>query len=118
MSVVAFVVIFGAMLIYIMPDFEPPRHNVNVKRMSFQEQKEAAIRYASEEYKLLQSEGKDFSSGPCIAENIISGWSVDVVHLPRIALDDLSSNQCQRPRKSKKQHLIELSVDGDLVRVQ
>ncbi len=83
-----------------------------------QSQKEQVIREASELFTQKKEAGMDFSSGPCLAEEIMSGWSVDIVHLPRTSEDDLPKNQCQYFRKGKTVHFIELSLDGDLVRAR
>lgn len=82
------------------------------------QQKEAAIREASELFRMKRDEGMDFSNGPCLAEDIANGWSVDIVHLPRTEEDDKPENQCAYYRQGKTKHFIELSLDGDLVRAK
>jgi hypothetical protein len=86
--------------------------------MSFQEQKEEAIRKASLLFREKREKGEDLSSGPCIAEEIAPGWSADIAHLPRITGDDLPKNQCKKYANGETKHFVELSTDGDLIRVR
>ena len=44
-------------------------------------------------------------------------YVVDIVHVPRIAEDDLLENQCQDYREGKIIHFVELDKDGNVVRI-
>ena len=81
-------------------------------------EKESAIKIASELYRTKKEEGMDFSGGPCLAEEVMKGWSADIVHNPREKEDDQPENQCQYYLKGKTKHFIELSLKGDLVRAK
>ncbi len=62
--------------------------------------------------------GEDLSSGPCLADVITTDWSCDVVHSPRIAIDDLSANQCSAYRNGETHHFVELDTSGKLIKAQ
>lgn len=36
----------------------------------------------------------DLSAGPCVAEQIVTGWACDIVHSPPNPVDDIVDNQC------------------------
>jgi len=77
-----------------------------------------AVAMAQATYYQKKSAGMNFSNGPCLSEEIMPGWSVDIVHNPRTAIDDLSQNQCQYYRSGKTKHFIELDTNGNLIRAQ
>lgn len=53
----------------------------------------------------------DFNTAPCLAEQVIPGWSCDLVHEPRTADDDKLENQCASFQNGVTKHLVE--VDGN-----
>lgn len=67
-------------------------------------------------FKNLQAEDADFSNGPCIAEDLMPDWVADVAHNPRESLDDLPQNQCQSYREGKAHHVVELDVNGEVIK--
>lgn len=56
--------------------------------------------------------------GPCITNSLKPDWVVDLVHEPRLPLDDLPENQCQAYVEGQAKHFVELDLDGNLVRVR
>ncbi|MGA7670632.1 MAG: hypothetical protein WBW04_09430 [Nitrolancea sp.] len=82
--------------------------------------KQQAIDAAQQVYQQSKAQGTDFSSGPCIAEQLptLPDWSADVAHNPRKPIDDQPSNQCQDYRQGKTHHFVELDPDGNLIRAQ
>jgi len=82
--------------------------------------KQQAIDAAQQVYQQAKAHGTDFSSGPCIAEQLsnLSDWSVDVAHNPRQSVDDQTANQCQDYRQGKTHHFVELDPDGNLIHAQ
>lgn len=65
--------------------------------------------------------------GPCIADDLFGSeatgdslpkWSVDIVHVPRQAVDDLPSNQCRSFLRGRTKHLVELDEHGKVVAVR
>lgn len=78
--------------------------------------RERAIQMARELYEQKKAEGMDMSTGPCLAEEIIPDWCVDIAHSPRQKVDDLPENQCQLFRQGRVHHFVELDPDGNLLR--
>ena len=78
--------------------------------------RERAIRLAKELYERQRREGVDFRNGPCLSEEVIPDWCVDVVHIPRETVDNRRENQCRSYRSGRTHHFVELDLDGNLVR--
>jgi hypothetical protein len=81
-------------------------------------EKERAIVAAQRVFAEEQAKGTDFSNGPCIAEEVIDDWSVDIAHDPRDEIDDRPENQCQFYRDGQTNHFVELAPDGKVLRVK
>lgn len=80
--------------------------------------RERAIALALALYAEKKADGADFSSGPCLSENLMPGWVVDIVHSPRQAIDELPENQCQEYRAGRAFRLVELDPEGNVIRAQ
>ncbi|MFA6296425.1 MAG: hypothetical protein WC663_03660 [Patescibacteria group bacterium] len=80
-------------------------------------QKDLAESKAKELFAQKANQDLDLSTGPCLAEEIITDWSVDIVHNPRTAVDEKSENQCQNYINGKTHHFVELDLNGDIVNV-
>lgn len=78
--------------------------------------KDQAIKKAKELYESKKREGWDFSKGPCLAEEVIPDWCVDIIHVPREAIDNRTENQCNLYRAGKVHHFVELDLNGNVVR--
>ncbi|MEK9156083.1 MAG: hypothetical protein AAB360_02140 [Patescibacteria group bacterium] len=59
----------------------------------------------------------DYSSGPCLGE-VATDWVIDIVRSPRDAIDNLAQNQCEAYRNGDVGHLIEMTADGEVVKVK
>ena len=81
-------------------------------------ERERAIALAQEVYAQQKADGMDFSSGPCLAEDLMEGWAADIVHSPRQAIDDAPENQCQSFRAGKAFRQVELDPKGNVIRAQ
>jgi hypothetical protein len=77
-----------------------------------------AIKRAMELYRQKVAEGVDFSSGPCLALEIVPDWCVDIAHNPRQENDDLPENQCASFRAGEVHHFVELDPQGNLIRAR
>ncbi len=77
-----------------------------------------AIRKALDLYRQRRAEGTDFRNGPCLAEEIIPGWCVDIAHNPRQPVDDRPENQCASFREGRVRHFVELDPEGNLLRAR
>ena len=82
------------------------------------EERDRAIEAAQQVYTQERVRGTDVSNGPCIAEEVIDDWSVDIAHDPRQDVDDQPENQCQFYRDGKTHHFVELDPDGKLIRAR
>ncbi|MBI4092362.1 MAG: hypothetical protein HY420_00365 [Candidatus Kerfeldbacteria bacterium] len=80
--------------------------------------REAAVIEAKAIYVKLESQGTDFSQGPCISNNLLPDWVADVAHNPRQPVDDQPANQCSAYREGQARHFVELDPDGQLIRAQ
>jgi hypothetical protein len=78
--------------------------------------RDEAIRKAKELFEQKKREGMDFSSGPCLSDEIVPDWCVDVAHNPREAIDDEPRNQCRSYREGRVHHSVELDPDGNVIR--
>ncbi len=78
--------------------------------------RDRAIRMAQALFREKRAQGIDMSSGPCLAEEIIPDWAVDVSHSPREEIDNLPQNRCRSFREGRVHHFVELDPDGNLIR--
>lgn len=79
---------------------------------------DTAINQARHLYSQEKIRGRDFSSGPCLSDALLPGWVVDIVHNPRLAIDDLPENQCSAYIEGKLKHFVELDTEGNLIRAR
>lgn len=77
-----------------------------------------AVKKAKDVYKNRMDSGTDFSSGPCLSNDLLPDWVVDIAHNPRQKLDDLPENQCQAYLEKRATHFVELDLDGEVIRVK
>ncbi|MDO8429588.1 MAG: hypothetical protein Q7S88_03080, partial [Candidatus Daviesbacteria bacterium] len=77
-----------------------------------------AVGNAISQYKKSTSEGVNMASGPCLSNDLMPGWVVDVIHAPREEIDDFAENQCAAYREGRAQHIVELDQSGNVVRVK
>ena len=77
-----------------------------------------AIAAAKAAYQKARLEGRDLSSGPCIADPLIPNWVADVAHDPRQPVDDEPANQCASYRSGESEHVVELDPDGNVIRAE
>jgi len=73
------------------------------------------MRLAKNVYKEKKNQKTDFSQSPCLSEDLGDGYSLDVVNNPRTILDD--QNKCQSYQTGKTQHIIEMTPDGEIERI-
>jgi len=86
----------------------PTQTSDNVK------EQQDAIRCASGIYADANMNDINFSS-QCLGS--CGNYSIDIVHVPRRSEDDLVENQCEDYRTGKVKHFIELSKNGNIVRI-
>ena len=81
-------------------------------------ERDRAIGMAKRLYRQRLDEGWDLSNGPCLSDESIPGWCVDVAHDPREPVDGLPQNQCPAYRSGRVRHFVELDRQGSLIRAQ
>lgn len=69
-------------------------------------------------YRQKKDRNGDFSNGPCLSDALMPGWVADIVHSPRLPIDDLPENQCPAYLEGRAQHFVELDTDGNLIRAK
>lgn len=79
---------------------------------------ETAINQAKHLYSLRVKSGQDLSTGPCLSDALMPGWVVDIIHSPRVEVDDLVENQCPSYVEGRSLHLVELDTAGNFVRAK
>lgn len=77
-----------------------------------------AIEEAYLVYERYKQEGLDFSNGPCLSNELIQDWVLDIVHDPRTEEDNKSENQCRDYILGVAHHFVELDPEGNLVRAK
>ena len=80
-------------------------------------QQEIAISKAKETFQLKKAEGLNMNSGPCLENELMPDWVLDVVHNPRQAIDDKPENQCAAFRDGKAHHFVELDTTGNIIKM-
>lgn len=75
-----------------------------------------AVNQAVKVYEQKRDLGEDFTNGPCLTNDLLPGWVVDIAHYPRIPIDDLPQNQCQAYREGRAKHFVELDLNGKVIR--
>lgn len=74
-----------------------------------------AINQAQYIYRQKKLSGEDFSSSPCLSNDLLPGWVVDIVHSPRLEMDNFVENQCPAYLEGRAKHIVELDLNGDLI---
>lgn len=83
---------------------------------SYEAARNLAIGQAKELFLIKQGEGRDLSRGPCLLNEIIPDWSLDIAHNPRTLEDNDPVNQCSSFLEGKTHHFVELDTNGNLIR--
>ena len=92
--------------------------NSGSEKVAFKSESKIVLDQAKHFYLQRQQAGEDFSSGPCLSNDLMRGWVLDIVHNPRQAIDDLPQNQCPSLLEGRAKHFVELDTLGNLVRIQ
>lgn len=77
-----------------------------------------AVKKAQDVYKSREETADDLSTGPCLSNDLLPDWVVDVAHNPRQKIDDLPENQCQAFIEGRAKHFVELDLDGEVIRIK
>lgn len=77
-----------------------------------------AVAKAKDLFKQKAGAEVDMSDGPCLSNEIIVDWVVDVAHNPRQPIDDKPENQCSAFREGKAHHFVELDTNGNVINIK
>lgn len=69
-------------------------------------------------YRDRKAIGIDFSTGPCLTNDLAKDWVADIAHNPRQDLDNLPENQCPAFLEGRASHFVELDLEGEVIRVK
>jgi len=92
--------------------------NSVVLGIAISQEREKAIQASEELYKEFSRSNWNFDSGQCLANEVIPGWGLDIVHDPRIPEDDLMENQCRDYAYGLIDHIVEFNPEGNLIRAE
>jgi len=74
------------------------------------------VQFGQERWTMLRAEGTDIAHGPCLDDGErFPGWAIDLVRGERV--DNLPENQCPSFLAGRSPRLVELSLEGNVVRV-
>ncbi len=77
---------------------------------------EEVVQHGQELWTQLRADGADIAGGPCLDDGeTYPGWAIDLVREGRI--DYLPENQCPSFLSGRVTRLVELSLEGNVVRV-
>lgn len=65
-----------------------------------------------------RAKGMNFSSGPCLSNQVSEDWVCDVAHDPREEIDNSPENQCDGFRNGSARHFVEVDTDCNLIRTR
>lgn len=94
------------------------RTGASILGVTISNDRTAAIEEAYLVYERYKQEGLDFSNGPCLSNELIQGWVLDIAHDPRIEEDDKPENQCRDYILGVAEHFVELDPEGNLIRAE
>lgn len=69
-------------------------------------------------YRDRKAIGMDFTSGPCLTNDLAKDWVADIAHNPREKSDNLPENQCPAFLEGRATHFVELDLEGEVIRVK
>ncbi|MFA5070383.1 MAG: hypothetical protein WC528_03820 [Patescibacteria group bacterium] len=81
-------------------------------------EKNLAIAEARDIYRVKKEQGEDLSAGPCLSNDLIEDWVLDIAHNPRQDVDNEPANQCEAYRNGQAHHFVEFDLDGNLIRAE
>jgi hypothetical protein len=92
--------------------------NQNNPRPPSKNETDTAINQAKLVYNQKKLLGDDLSKGPCLSNALMPGWVLDIAHNPREDVDNDPANQCAAYIQGSAKHVVELDVEGNLIRVK
>lgn len=96
--------------------FDPA--NRNQYRPGYSYEFDKAVTQAEVLFNQRRAKGEDLSDGPCLTNDLMKGWVVDIAHNPRQKVDDLEENQCKAYLEGRATHFVELDPNGKVIRIK
>ncbi len=90
----------------------------NIYKPGVWKEADMAVNQAKVLYQRARDKGEDLSAGPCLSNAVITGWVADIVHSPRLPIDNLPENQCSSFLEGGAKHFVELDTEGNVIRAQ
>jgi len=59
--------------------------------------------------------GYDLENRPCLSEELVPGWAVDIVHQPTTEVDSMLKNQCRLYQEGKVPNIIYMDEFGHII---
>jgi hypothetical protein len=78
---------------------------------------DSAVNQAKKVYLQKKEQGIDLTDGPCLTNDLLPDWVVDIVHNPRQNIDNLVENQCPAYAEGRAKHFVEMDASGEIIRV-
>lgn len=116
-AVVFFMVLMGILVAAYLIYTQSPKP-VTGYRPGISPEADNAVNQARYIFKVKKDSGVSFKDGPCLSNDLLPNWVADIVHDPRKSLDDLPENQCSAFLEGRASHFVELSTEGNLIRVK
>lgn len=76
-----------------------------------------AVRQAKVVFQEKSALGLDYTNGPCLTNDLMKNWVVDIVHHPRESIDDNPQYQCAAYIEGRAKRVVEMDQNGDIIRV-
>lgn len=80
-----------------------------------------ADRAVNQAKKVYQEKTKlevDMTEGPCLTNDLLPDWVLDIAHNPRTKEDNLPQNQCQAFLEGRAEHFVEMDTLGNVIHVR
>lgn len=116
-AVVFFMVLTGILVAAYLIYTQSPKTTTGYRPGIFPEA-DNAVNQARYIFKIKKDSGVSFKDGPCLSNDLLPNWVADIVHDPRQPIDDLFENQCPAFLEGRAKHFVELSPEGNLIRVK
>lgn len=107
-----------ALLVIIATSLGTLLFNNTVQKPTSRSEIDTAVNQAKFLYSQKKGRGEDLENGSCLSDALMPNWVADIVHDPRLPVDDLPENQCPTYSEGRAQHFVELDFNGNLVRAK
>lgn len=94
------------------------KNSRNSYKPGLSESADRAVNQAKEVYEEKKNLEVDFTSGPCLTNDLLPDWVADIAHNPRQKIDDLPQNQCQAFTEGRATHFVEMDAKGNILQVR